>query len=170
MTVFNTIAIVIIYTPIWVWALYAILLFLGFQRTRDNTVPLWRMLILPTVVALLTISSFIGTGLDGVPAAVVGIAIGAVVGWQLERDRSTARQPDGRVWLRGEWLSFFQLLLVLLLRYSMNVVAYVSPALAAETTWYLSTTLISTCLSAMFLGRTAARLRTYFSSVRVASI
>lgn len=143
--------------------LYSLLLFLGFQRTRDNTVPLWRMLMLPIVVALLTVSSFVGAGLDGIPAAMIAIAIGSIIGWRLERDGATTRQPDGRIWLRGEWLSFFQLLLVLLLRYSMNVVAFVSPALASHPNWHYGTMSIAVGLSAIFLGRTAARLRVYAS-------
>jgi hypothetical protein len=47
------IAAIVIHTPVWVWALYALLLFLGFQRTYDRTVPVWRELVLPLVVGSL---------------------------------------------------------------------------------------------------------------------
>ena len=31
--------VIISHTPIWVWGLFALLLFLGIQRTRDRTAP-----------------------------------------------------------------------------------------------------------------------------------
>ena len=36
----ETIVMVITHTPIWVWVLYGLLLFLGIQRTRDSSVSL----------------------------------------------------------------------------------------------------------------------------------
>lgn len=158
---FTTVAVVVIHTPIWVWALYALLLFLGFQRTRDSTVSLLRMLILPLVITLLAISSFIGAGPSALPATLLGLVIGSTAGWQLERDGATRRLPDGRLWLRGEWWSFVQLVLVLIFRYVTNVVAAMNPALHADLTWHFSTLFVSAALSALFLGRTSARLRVY---------
>ena len=99
----RTIILVIVHTPIWVWGLYALLLFLGLQRTRDSVVPLWRMLILPIVVTLLAISSVIGAGVDAVSATLLGLAAGAAARWPLERPGSVRRLLDGRLWLRGEW-------------------------------------------------------------------
>lgn len=40
---------IIAHTPISVWPLYVLLVFLGFLRTCDSVIPLWRMLILPIV-------------------------------------------------------------------------------------------------------------------------
>jgi hypothetical protein len=160
--VLKHIAVIVIHTPIWVWPLYALLLFLGFQRTRDSTVSLWRMLILPLVVALLAVSNLIGAGLGALPTALLGLAIGSVAGWLLERDGATRRLPDGKLWLRGEWWSFAQIGLVLVFRYVTSVASAMDPVLNADSTWHLSTVFISTALSAVFLGRTAARLRVYW--------
>ncbi len=161
---FATVAVVIIHTPIWVWGLYGLLLFLGFQRTRDSVVSLFRLLILPLVVAVLAIASFIGSGPSGVPAIVVGLVIGGTVGWQLESDGATRRLPDGTLWLRGEWRSFVQLLLILLFRYVVNVVAAMNPVLNADPTWHFGAIFVSAALSASLLGRTAARMKVYFAT------
>jgi hypothetical protein len=160
---FSTVITIVIHTPIWVWPLYAVLLFLGFQRTRDRTVPLWRELILPIVVTLLAILTFIGAGLTALPAMLLGLVIGGVAGWQLERDGDTRRLPDGRLWLHGEWWSFAQIVLVLVFRYATSVAQAMDPALNANPTWHVSTLFISATLSALFLGRTTARLRVYFA-------
>jgi hypothetical protein len=162
----KTVATIVIHTPIWVWPLYALLLFLGLQRTRDRTVPLWRELILPLVVTGFAISSFIGAGLGALPAMLFGLVIGGTAGWLLEREDATRRLPDGALWLRGEWWSFAQIALVLVFRYVTSVAAAMAPALNADLTWHLSTLFISAALSALFLGRTAARLRVYFATVQ----
>ena len=110
---FKTIATVVIHTPIWVWVLYALLLFLGFQRTRDSTVSLLRVLILPLVVTGLAISSFIIAGPNALPGMLLGLAVGGTAGWLLEPQDATRRLADGRVWLRGEWWSLVQIVVVL---------------------------------------------------------
>lgn len=165
--VFKTIFAVVVHTPLWVWALYALLLLLGLQRTRDSIVPLARMLILPIAVSLLAISTAAAGGLSGLPATLVGLVIGAAAGWQLERDGGTRRLVDGRLWLRGEWWTFGQITFVLVFRYVANVVAIMDPALNADPAWHAAVLFVSATLSAVFLGRTAARLRLYFAPKRI---
>ncbi|HTN63374.1 MAG TPA: DUF6622 family protein [Devosia sp.] len=162
---FTTVVTIVIHTPTWVWPLYALLLFLGFQRTRDSNVAIWRMLILPFVVTLLAISSVISAGPSALSAMLFGLIICSVAGWWLEPDGASRRLPDGRIWLRGEWRSFVQIVLVLVFRYVINVVPVLAPALNADLTWHFGTLFVSAGLSALFLGRTAAKLRVYFAMV-----
>jgi hypothetical protein len=154
----RTIVMVIVHTPLWVWGLYALLLFLGLQRTRDSIVPLWRMLILPVVVTLLALSSVIGAELDAVSATLLGLAAGAVAGWPLERPGSVRRLPGGTLWLRGEWLSLVQIVLVLIARYVTNAVGAMNPVLSADPVWHFGTLFVCSLLSGIFLGRTAKRI------------
>src|SRR5690606_20050605 len=110
---------------------------------------LWRMLILPAVVTVLAILSFISAAPGALPAIVLGIVVGGTAGWQLEGDGASRRQPDGRVWLRGEWLSFAQLVAVLVFRYATAVVSATNPVLGATTAWHVATAFVSAALSAM---------------------
>lgn len=159
-----TILDILTHTPLWAWAIFALVLFLGFQRTQDRTVPLWRLLILPAVMVVTAASVVVGSGWAGLPAILVGIAVGGTVGWLLERDGATKRLPDGRLWLRGEWSSFVQVLAIFVFRYTATVIGIVNPVLGGSLAYHLVTALISSLLSAMFLGRTAARLAVYFRS------
>jgi hypothetical protein len=52
--------------------------------------------------------------------------------------------------------------MVLIFRYATSVAGAMDPVLSANPTWHLTTLGISAALSGLFLGRTAARLRTYF--------
>lgn len=162
MTFFSTLVTIIAHTPLWVWPLYVLLLFLGFQRTRDGIVPVWRLLILPTVVALLAVLGFILSGQGTLPALLAGLVVGGPLGWLIERDGTTRRMPGGALWLRGEWVTFTQIVVVLVFRYATSVTAGFNPELNANLTWRLGTVFVATTLSAMFLGRTAARLRVWW--------
>ena len=164
---FATVFTIIAHTPIWVWPLYCVLLFLGFQRTCDSIIPLWRMLTLPIVVALLAVLSCILAGMSALPAMLLGLVLGGPAGWFIEREGTTKRLPDGSVWLRGEWLTLVQIMLVLVFRYATSVTAGLNRALNGNLTWRLGTVFIATTLSAMFLGRTVARFRVYFAAVKV---
>ena len=108
-TLVPTILAILTHTPIWVWGLFALVLFLGYQRTRDRTVQLWRMLLFPVIMIVLAVTGMAGAGLGVLPAILVGVVVGGVSGWLLERDGATRRLPDGRMWLRGEWWSFAQI-------------------------------------------------------------
>lgn len=159
----KTIAVIIVHTPIWVWFLYGLLLILGLQRTKDCAISLPRMLILPLIVTGLAIVGFVGAGLSGLPAILTGLAIGVPSGCWLEQGRGTRRLADGRLWLQGEWLSFTQIVVMLVFRYAINVVPVVAPLLHANPVWHLGSLFISAVLSALFLGRTAERLKVYFT-------
>lgn len=159
-----TIIAVLTHTPIWVWAVFALVAFMGYQRTRDRTVYLWRLLLFPVIMIVLAVSGMVNAGLSVLPAILVGLAIGGVGGWLMERDGATRRLPGGKLWLRGEWWSLVQVLLIFVFRYSTAVIGAVNPALGADLTFQLATAFVSSLLSAMILGRTLARLRVYFTS------
>lgn len=159
-----TIVAILTHTPIWVWAIFALVAYMGYQRTRDRTVHLWRLLLLPLIMVVLAVSGMLGAGPAVLPAILVGIAIGGVSGWLLERDGATRRLADGKVWLRGEWWSLVQVLLIFGFRYTIAVIGAVDPAIGSDPTFHLVTALVSSLLSAMILGRTLARLRVYFTS------
>lgn len=160
---------IITHTPIWVWAVFALVLYLGYQRTRDRSVALWRLLLLPLVIMVTAGSGLVGAGLGAAPAIVVGLLVGGVSGWLMERDGATRRLPDGRLWLRGEWASLVQIVAVFIWRYAVAVLTATHPALVADSTWHLLVAFVTSALAALFLGRTAARLRVYFTSTAAAA-
>ena len=88
------------------------------------------------------------------------------MGENFGRIRDVNVASDGSIWLRGEWWSLVQIVLVLVFRYATSIVSAMAPALNADVTWHLGTVFTSALLSALFLGRTAARLRVYFSPSR----
>ena len=160
---------VLTHTPLYVWVIFALVIFLGYQRTRDRTVQVWRMFLFPALMIVTAVSGMVGAGLGSLPAILAGLAVGGVSGWLLEREGATRRLPNGQIWVRGEWWSFVQVLLIFGFRYSLAVVTAVNPVFAADPTVHLVTMFVSSLLSAMVLGRTLARLRVYFTSAAAAA-
>lgn len=156
---------VVSHTPSWVWLLYAALLFLGFQRTRDNVLPLWRVLILPAAVAVMTVASAIGAGVGLLPVMALGLLVGGAAGWWLEPVDSARRTPSGMVALRGEWWTLAQIVLVLLARYAISVLSVTHPMLSTDPSWRVLTLLATTALSGVLFGRIAVKIRAYSSRI-----
>ena len=168
MTHTPTLVDVLTHTPPWVWALFAFVLFMGWQRTRDRIVPLWRLLVLPAILLVVTASGWIGAGLDGLPTILAGFAAGGTAGWLLVRGGSAKRLEGNRLWLRGDWWSFLQVVFILGFRYATTIVGIVDPTLAADTSWHTLVLALSSAFTGLFLGRLGARLRVYFTSIPVA--
>jgi hypothetical protein len=143
---------VVTHTPIWVWAAFVLIAFMGWQRTRDRSVDFWRFLLFPAVMIVVAATGFAhaasGVALAAIP---VGVAAGGVTGWLLEREGATRRLPGERLWLRGEWWSLVQVLAIFGFRYATIVASTVNPSLSADTIWQIATTLVSSLLSAMVL-------------------
>src|SRR5690606_4127459 len=116
------------------------------------------------VVALLSISSAVGTGPEALSMTLFGLAAGGAMGWPLERPDASRRMPGGQLWLRGEWLSLIQIVLVLVARYASNAVGAMDPMLNADPVWHFGSLLVCSLLSGLFLGRTLRRLRVWFGT------
>jgi hypothetical protein len=163
---FTSIVAVVSHTPYWVWLLYAGLMVLGLQRTRDNVLPFWRLLILPGAVVAMTVASAIGAGVGLLPVVLLGLLLGGTAGWCLEPVDSARRTPGGMIALRGEWWTLAQIVLVLLTRYAISVLSVTHPMLSVDTAWRVLTLLATTALSGALLGRIAVKIRAY--SLRIA--
>jgi hypothetical protein len=154
------------HTPPYVWGIFALVLFMAYQRSRERTVHLWQLFLFPALMIVTAVSGLIGAGLSTLPAILAGLAIGGVAGWLLERDGATRRLPDGRLWLRGEWWSVAQVILIFGFRYSLAAASAIAPALVADPAVHLTTAFVSSLVPAMILARMLARLRVYITSSR----
>jgi hypothetical protein len=160
---------ILTHTPVWVWFLFAFVAYMGWQRSQDRVVALWRLLLFPVLMGVLALSGLAGAGLAALPAILVGLVIGGTAGWLMERDGATRRLADGRLWLRGEWWSLVQVVLIVAFRYATGVLAAVNPAFLADPTVHGVVTFVSSLLAALVIARTAARLRVYFTTAPVAA-
>jgi hypothetical protein len=124
------------HTPWWVFALFALLIWLGSQALQPRTLPIWRILITPAIfmgwgIASLVVQSMSSPILlaDWSLAAVVC----AVIGWTTNRLDSTELDRARRlVSLRGSAFPLIRNLLIFSAKYALGVAVAILPASHAQ--------------------------------------
>jgi alpha-beta hydrolase superfamily lysophospholipase len=124
-------------TPLWVWPLMVLVIWLGILGLRSRTLPLWRLAVLPAVGLVL---SFVGLGQAAQPALalvawLVALAVALPLGDLLGRRRTVHRLDDGRLEIAGGWFMLVFGISIFAVRYALGVVFGMAPALRADPAW-----------------------------------
>ena len=120
-------------TPPWVFALLALLVFLGVQALRPRDVPIWRLLLVPAAFIVWGVLSLMAKaavspllGADWLVTA----AIGAAIGWWTTRLESVRIDYAGnRVRVPGSPIPLVRNLSIFLAKYCLTAAMAVAPAL-----------------------------------------
>ena len=111
---------VITNTPLWVWPLLLVLLWLGFQASRPRTTPLWRITIIPGALFVMSFSTAAITAstLELTFAWLFGLAGGTWCGWLTDQGSELRVDRENRlIFFPGEWRTLGLILVIFLLRY-----------------------------------------------------
>jgi hypothetical protein len=153
---------ILIHTPIWVFPLFAYLVWLGIKAMRPRTVTIWRSLIVPAVFIIWGLSRLLSRQQDVMwplvawgAAAVVLLLVGLLTARPFELDHTT-----GEIKRPGSWMPLIRNVTVFALQYTVAVIAAVDPHDA--TTAAIVGRVISGGTTGYFLGRTIALLRQYW--------
>jgi hypothetical protein len=153
---------VLIHTPIWVFPLFAYLIWLGIKAMRPRTVTIWRSLIVPAVFIVWGLSRLLSRQQDvfwplvtWLAAAAVLLLIGLLTAQPFELDHTA-----GEIKRPGSWMPLIRNVTVFALQYTVAVISAVDPHDA--TTAAIVGRAISGGTTGYFLGRTVAMLRQYF--------
>jgi hypothetical protein len=151
------------HTPVWVWAVLALLLALGWTQTRERRVAPRRLLLLPLVLLGLGLWSM-APGFVAVPASAVSWLLALGTALALTRGQ---RPPVGARWLAaeqrlllpGSWLPMGLILVIFSMRYVSNVGMALHPAWRNAPALLLPMAALYGALSGFFLGRALAQWR-----------
>jgi hypothetical protein len=141
-------------TPWWVFALFALLTWLGFQALRPRTLPIWRLLITPAV--------FIGWGIISLalqsmssPLLIadwsITALVGAVLAWTTSRLHDVGVDRTRHlVSLPGSAFPLIRNLLIFSAKYGLGVAVAIVPASHADlAVWDIA---VSGASAGYFLG------------------
>jgi hypothetical protein len=122
---------IVTHTPVWVWAVFALLIFLGLQASRPRTVRLQRLLITPAVfitwgiVSLATKPNFsVLLAADWLVTAVIGGGLAILL------VRFPAMQADRhqhRVHIRGSYLPLIRNVAIFVAKFALGTAAAIAP-------------------------------------------
>ncbi len=121
------------HTPMWVWAILALLVALGAMQLRDHVLTRQRLLVQPVALGALSLYAAVSTfgPQTGVLLAwALGAALGAALNRTLRLPRQVRRQADGRFAIGGSWAPMALLMTIFWLRYGINASLAMVPALA----------------------------------------
>ncbi|MBN8943950.1 MAG: hypothetical protein J0H01_30860 [Rhizobiales bacterium] len=158
-------------TPLWVWAILALIVVLGGRAMRPSTVAPLRVAILPAVstVIALSILAFSSRLAVAAPAFACGAAAGAVIGAFWANRLAIEPRPDqGVIAMPGTafWLVFG--LGFFLTRYVLTVYLVLHRELSGQFPWTALPYGLNGIAMGMALGWLGAILWRYRRSVRVA--
>jgi hypothetical protein len=131
----NAITQAVEHTPIWVWPLILIVLWLGARNLRGRERPLASLSILPLVLLVLAIVNLASSRADltlAIPAFLVGLAIGGAIGWNLAPRNATALRGTGRVQVPGSVAPLLIVIAAIILRYAIGYTYGRWPELRAD--------------------------------------
>ncbi|WP_394688328.1 DUF6622 family protein [Hoeflea sp.] len=118
--------------PVWVWPLLVALIALGASRMRDREMAVWRLMLLPVIMAGLSAFMMVGSQLTGLSlaAAVAALVAGTLAGWWSLRHSSAILLEGNRVRVRGEVVSMIAILVIFVARFASGAVFATDPELA----------------------------------------
>jgi uncharacterized protein DUF6622 len=150
------------HTPLWVFPLFAYLVWLGIKAMRQRTVTIWRSLIVPAVFIVWGLSRLFSRRQDAMwplvawlAAAAVLLAIGLLTARPIELDHTT-----GEIKRPGSVVPLIRNITVFALQYTVAVIAAVDPHDATMAA--IVGRAVSGGTTGYFLGRTIAMLRQYW--------
>ncbi len=128
---------IVLHTPLWVWPLFALVLWLGWWARRPRTLRPIRLAILPLVGLGMTVAGALQSAMPGVTMGgwLVGLLLSLPVGHAIGRRRAVAWQEDGRLWIAGGWFALAFALAIFVVRYALGVTFGVWPALGRQLLW-----------------------------------
>ncbi|WP_313341493.1 DUF6622 family protein [Stenotrophomonas sp.] len=153
----NMLQLFVSHTPLWVWALLVFLITRGIAAMKPGEVSLGRLAVVPalfTAWGLWSISARYGASWQAWAIWLVGIGVGAGIGWMLLRHSTlTPNRATGRLW-RGADYSLLPLLLVTFaVKYGFESALAMSPTLAGDIGFRAAYLLLSGGFTGTFIGK-----------------
>lgn len=157
------IAQILINTPFWVWGLLAGLLVIGFSQSRNSTVGLRRVIVLPLGMGALSLHSTLSTfgasplalGSWLATASVLMLAVSQLPVPAGARYDSASRQFQ----LPCSWIPMALIMDIFLTKYAVGVSLAMHPELKSQTNFSLVIVMLYGLFSGIFTGRAVRLLR-----------
>jgi alpha-beta hydrolase superfamily lysophospholipase len=150
---------IVLHTPLWVWPLLALVLWLGWSARKPRTVHPLRLAALPLVGLGVTIAGVVQSAMPAFTVAgwLIGLLLALPAGHAVGRRREV-RWQDGHVWIAGGWFLLGFALAIFAVRYALGVTFGVWPQLARQPAWITGAGVAGGAIAGIGLGWLAGLL------------
>lgn len=152
---------ILLRTPLWVWALLALLLWLGWTQSRPRRTGLARSALMPVAMTGLSLYGLLSAFGAASHVLLAWCAMAAASAWAVSRSVPPAGArylpEERRFAVPGSWMPMALTLAVFTLKYAMGVALVLHPGLAQTAGVATATSALYGLLSGLFAGR-AVRL------------
>ena len=159
---FQVVEQIVVHTPLWVWPLMLLVLWLGWLGLRPRVLPPARLAILPLVSLATSLAGIVQSPRPGLAVAgwVVGLALALPLGYAVGSRRVARWRPeDGRLEVAGGWVALVFGISIFATRYAQGVLSGMMPGLQADPLWLALSGGIGGVVCGLGLGWLANLLR-----------
>lgn len=147
----------LVQTPIWAWLLLAYLVFKGIKARQPGDTTLVKMAIIPVIFTawgLWDLVTLYGIAADTAGLWLLGIALGAGIGWLIVSRYAIVADRAARLLHRPADNTLLPLLLVTFaVKYVFGVIAAVSPDLLVQPGFRIADLTLSGLFTGIFIGK-----------------
>lgn len=165
---------IISHTPLYVWAILALLVQRGVSASRDREVSVGKLCVIPLVMAALSLQGIASAfGMHGVAplawlagalaAAALQWRMGAPAGVTADAARGTLRQP-------GSWTPLALMLSIFCMKYALAVSLAMTPGLRHAPLFTLAVCALYGVFSGVFAGNLLRSLAVYQRAGKLAAL
>lgn len=147
---------IVSHTPAYVWGILGFLVYRGVAASRDRSLGVRSVFILPAVMLALGLQSTAsGFGLASPAGAawLAGLAAGVALMWRSARSGAVLERDAGMVHLRGSWLPMVLMMTIFVGKFAMAVALASQPALRGSLALALPACAAFGALSGAFMAR-----------------
>jgi hypothetical protein len=159
---FQVVEQIVVHTPLWVWPLMLLVLWLGWLGLRPRVLPPARLAILPLVSLATSLAGIAQSPLPGLAAAgwAAGLLLALPVGYAVGSRRAARwRLEDGRLEMAGGWFALVFGVSIFATRYAQGVLSALMPGLRSDPLWLVLSGGIGGVVCGIGLGWLANLLR-----------
>ncbi len=142
--------------PVFIWPLFVMLLLGGLKARKTSMVPLFLLLLIPSIFFIWSFFSFFGKyGSDFVSIFlwILCLGIGLLIGFSyMQKLKLRFDKQKKRVEMPGSWLPLILSMLIFTSKFSIGIIGSISPHLS-KSTLFLTLELFATIILGIFVGR-----------------
>jgi hypothetical protein len=149
---------IITHTPVYVWAILAVLVWRGLAALREREMTVRSLFIVPIIMLALSLQDVLMK--FGSNTAALAVWAGAAAGtallvWKFGRSRTAPGSAPGNVIVRGSWVPLAMMMAVFFTKYAASVLLAILPQARQDVLVAAGVCALFGVFSGCFLGRLA---------------